>query len=381
MDLSEWGMQGDTARAKPSEPLDPNHLVAQLGGEVARVLSSALERVTTLATTGRIDRASLRALRDEVDRARRAAIMGQQASRIASGRVRLARERIDLTALLLEALRQRRREIESRGIEVRQLFAPAEVRSDSTLLFALLQTLLDWSFEHAISRIELKLDIKTWPSNARLACTFAWRAADEIETAANPLEGEVVAAAQVETMSWCLLQQTAAALGLSVQRKDSASRSTLTIEFPETLAPRLDAAVAVELEDPSQRSLNSQPLAGRHALVLAARREVRNTVREALRPMGLMIDFVASVEEAAEFCRDGLPHAIVYEAAIAGERFERLRSELLAELPALAFVQIAEHGKAFEVLNQGGRQFASVGRDAIIDSLPAAMLFELSRQS
>ena len=53
---------------------------------------------------------------------------------------------------------------------------------------------------------------------------------------------------------------------------------------------------------------------------------------------------------------------------------------MLAEVPGLAFIQIAEQGKAFEVLNLGGRQFASVGRDAIIESLPAALLFELSRQ-
>ena len=379
MDLSEWSPQGTAARIKPSEALDANALVAQLGGEVARTLSSALERVTTLATTGRIDRGNLRALRDEIDRARRAAIMGQQASRIASGRVRLSRERIDLTAMLLEALRQRGREIEARSIEVRQLFAPAEVMSDSTLLFSLLQSVLDWSFEHAISGVELKLDIKPWPAHARLVCIFSHRETDEMEADANPLHGDELP--KVQTMSWCLLQQTAVALGLVVQRKDSTTRSALTLEFPETLAARIDGLSAFELDDPAQQSLNSQPLAGRHVLVLAARREVRNTVRESLRSMGLLIDFVTSVEEATEFCRGGLPNAIVYEAALAGERFEKMRAELIAELPGLAFIQIAEHGKAFEVLNHGGRQFASVGRDAIFKSLPAAMLFELSRQA
>jgi hypothetical protein len=42
-------------------------------------------------------------------------------------------------------------------------------------------------------------------------------------------------------------------------------------------------------------------------------------------------------------------------------------------------VRIAEQGKAFEVLNLGGRQFASVGRDAIMAALPEALTFELSR--
>jgi len=42
-------------------------------------------------------------------------------------------------------------------------------------------------------------------------------------------------------------------------------------------------------------------------------------------------------------------------------------------------VQITETGKAFELHNVGDRQYASVGRAAISESLPAAMMFELAR--
>ena len=94
--------------------------------------------------------------------------------------------------------------------------------------------------------------------------------------------------------------------------------------------------------------------------------------------MGLMADFATSVEEAQKLCADGLPHAVIYEAAIAGDHFERLRNEMLAELPTLVFVRIAEQGKAFKVLILGGRQFASVGRNAIMSALPQALTFELS---
>ena len=114
-------------------------------------------------------------------------------------------------------------------------------------------------------------------------------------------------------------------------------------------------------------------------LVLAARREVRNVVRDALRPMGLMLDFVGSVEEAQLLCSDGLPHALIYDSTLAGDRFEKMRREMQDEVPNIAFIRLTEHGKAFEVLNVGGRQFASVGRDAILESLPAALIFELSR--
>jgi hypothetical protein len=180
-------------------------------------------------------------------------------------------------------------------------------------------------------------------------------------------------------MAWRLVQQTAGVLGLLVNRKDTPGKTELRIEFPNTLAPRVVAPEKPEREERETQAHNSQPLAGRHVMVIATRRDIRNVVREALRPMGLMVDFVTSVVEAQELVSDGLPHAVIYEAALAGAQFERLRDEMLAEVPALPFIRIADQGKAFEVLNLGGRQFASVGRDAVMSSLPEALLFELSR--
>ena len=365
------------AAKRMAEPLDPQALVAQLGSEVAATLSSALERVTTLAATGKIDRAGLRLLRDEIDRARRAGIMGQQLVRLGNGRVQLANERLDLTGLLHEALRQRGREIDARGIEVRQVLGAAEVMSDTTLLFSLLQTMLDWSFEHAVSRIDLSIEIKNWSAHACLTVAYAHQPPDEVDP--GPVRGAGRDEPRLNTMAWRLLQQTAGVLGLVLQRRDEPGRTELKLEFPQTLAARLSAAPQPEAEERESQPHNSQPLAGRHVMVLASRREVRNVVRQALRPMGLMVDFVTSVEEAQQLCADGLPHAVIYEAAMAGDRFERMRNEMLAEVPALVFIRIAEQGKAFEVLNLGGRQFASVGRDAIMSALPEALTFELSR--
>ena len=380
MDLSEISNVRRPASAPNVERLDAGALLGQLGSEVAGSLSQALERVVALTASGRIDKGSLRALREEIESARRAAMVAQQVTRFASGRVQMASERLDLTGLLRDCLRQRARETEARGVEVRQLFAPVQVMGDSTLSFSLLQALMDWSVEHALARIDLRLDVKTWPAHARLTCSFAHRAPDETSPAEVLAEDQMLS---LNTMAWHLLQQIACTLGLVLERKDTPSRSLLCIEFPDTVAAQLPGMSADELDDPHNPSQhpshNSQPLAGLHVLVLSARRDVRNQVRETLRPMGLTVDFVASVEEAGSFCRDALPHAVVYESVLAGERFERLRTELLNALPSLAFVQIAEDGRAFEVLNVNDRQFASVGRGAIGQSLPAAMLFEMSR--
>ena len=63
-------------------------LVSDIGAEIASPLTAALERIHALIATGKIDRAGLRALREEVEQARQVGIVGQQLTRFASGRVR-----------------------------------------------------------------------------------------------------------------------------------------------------------------------------------------------------------------------------------------------------------------------------------------------------
>ncbi|MBX3599597.1 MAG: hypothetical protein KF863_03155 [Rubrivivax sp.] len=376
MDLSDLPQAPLPAPAGVSALRGPHALVAQLGSEVAGLLSGALDRVVALAASGRIDRAGLAALRAEIEAARRAGIAAQQLARLAGGDVALARERVDLAALLHEALRQRAREVELRGLELRQVVAAAQVLGDATLLFSLLQTLLDWSFEHTVSRIDLTLALREWPQQARLSCSFAHRAPDEVaSTQALP---DACPQASLDTMSWRLLEQTAVVLGLPLARHDTDGRCELRLDFPDTLAPRLDllddAAAPAGAPGP-------QDLAGHHVAVLATRRETRNLVRQALRPLGLRLDFVDTVEALGELCAETLPQAVVHEAALAGDRFERLRAALQAAQPAPGFVRIAEDGRGFAVVQVGGRPCASVARDDLLEALPEALRFELARRA
>ena len=345
-------------------------LVAQIGRELAAPMNSALERVNAFAASGRIDRAGLRALREEIECARRIGLQAQQISRFASGRVHQKPQRLNLTQALHDALAQRARETASRGIDLRQELKPAEVIIDAPMGSALLQALLDWSFEHARSHIEFRIDIKSWPEHARLACRFAYIPADELPARA------AADAALLDSVPWQLLRQLAQSLGLVLQRADEAGNTLLTLEFPRTVGGSL---VLLDLDEPGHGAPNSQPMVGRHVLVIASRRETRNAVRDTLRPMGLMVDYVASVDEARQFCSGGLPHAIVFEAALAGENFCRLRAEGSRELPALAFIEITEQGRELEVIDLGGQRSSRIGRDVIASALPSALMFELAQ--
>jgi hypothetical protein len=378
MDMSDINRNpGSRARSHPAPSADEvnaserwHELVAEIGAATATPLTSALERIHTLITSGRIDRASLRALREEVELARQAGMLGQQITRFASGRLRQSHERLQLADTLKGVLAHRHRETQARGIVLKPTLKPAEVIVDASLLFSLMNTTLDWALQHARSNIEFKIDIKSWPAHARLACRFSHRPADQAEDGGD---------ASLESLSWRLLEQTAWTMGLPIDRSDGAGTTTLTVEFPRTASDEIEGVSAMEIDEGFAPSTNSKPLAGSHVLVIASRREVRVQIRDALRNMGLIVDFVNSVDEAVEFCRDGLPHAIVIEGIQRGERFAQLREEISAEVPDFVFIEIIEEGNAFEMSGFSGSSVARVGRDVIASSLPSALMFELSK--
>jgi hypothetical protein len=356
------------------EGVDGHALLGQLGSEVATALSAALERVNALATTGKIGRKGLRELREFIELARRTGIMGQQVNRLAAGRVRQNVERVDMTTVLRDALLQHRRQIDSLGYEVRQSLGPAQVMADPTLIFTLVETLLEWSFEHARSAIDFRVELAGWPVTARVSCGFQFLSDAQVDQAVTSFSES-----PLKSMSWRLLQQTARTMELPIALDEDGARAKLTIEFPRTVNDPSETAALRDRTDAATQGLNSKPLAGSHVLVLAARRETRALVRDAIRHMGLMVDYVTSIEEAREFCSGGMPHAVLHESSLGGERFERLRAELLAEMPHLAMIELTDDGQGMETRHIAGRQFSCVSRAAIIESLPPALMFELSR--
>lgn len=383
MDMSDLERPGAAAtpRTHPAPAADDSEgtqrwhrLVTEIGAATATQLTSALERIHTLITSGKIDRASLRALREEVDGARQAGMIGQQIARFASGRLRQSHERLQLDDTLKGVLAHRHRETQSRGIVLKPSLKQAEVIVDASLLFSLLNTALDWAMSHAQSNIEFRIDIKSWPQHAQLICRFAHRPADQISEHDRPPEP-----AALESLTWRLLEQTAWTMGLPLDRRDDALYSTLTLEFPRTATDEIEGVTAVELDEGFAPSTNSKPLAGSHVLVVSSRRDLRVQIRDALRNMGLVIDFVSSVDEAAEFCRDGLPHAMIIESIQRGEKFANLRDEISNEVPDFVFIEIIEEGNTFEMSGFSGSNVARVGRDVIDSSLPSALMFELSK--
>ena len=382
MDMSEIihtpGSSGFLAGGTDADRQDAQRwhaLVSEIGAEIAGPLTAALERIHELTTTGCIERASLKALREEVEQARRAGMLGQQVSRLATGRLRQSHERVQLATTFKGVLAHRNRETLARGIVLKPVLKAAEVIVDASLLFSLLNTILDWALSNAQSQIEFTIDIMPWPAHARLTCRFAYRLPDQ----PPPHAPAAVPPVGLNGLTWRMLEQTAMTMGLALQRSDEGGTATLAVEFPRTAHDEMEGVSTMEFDDGFAPSTNSKPLAGNHVLVVSSRRELRLQVRDALKNMGLVVDFVNSVDEAAEFCREGLPHAIIIEAIQNGERFGRFRDEISSEVPEFAFIEIVEEGNAFEMSGFSGSRMARVGRDAVAGSLPSALMFELSK--
>lgn len=359
-------------------------IVQQLGAEIAGPLSAALERIHALMSTGQIDRQGLRALRDAVAQAREAGMVSQQLARLASGRLRLSHERVHLTQVLRGVLTQRSRETQSRGIQVRQLLQPIEVMTDVSLLFSLLNAVMDWALANTHSSLEMRLDLTPWPAKARLMCRFAHRSLD-LGSAPSIAINEPPES--LNSLNWRLIEQTALTLGALPLREDEAGITMLTLEFPQVVVEEPDTQQGAlpparpdrpELNDPTP-SHNSKPLAGCHLLIVSPRREVRQEIQNAVRHMGLIVDAVSSMHEAMQFCEEGLPHGIAFEQSLRDADFDRLRADISGEVPNFSFIEVMDGDQQTQLSTATTEHIARISRQNLQDALPSVLLFELSK--
>ncbi|HET8695244.1 MAG TPA: hypothetical protein VFM33_11290 [Aquabacterium sp.] len=362
------------AKAEDPELRRWHELASQIGRELAEPLTAALERITTLMTTGRIDRAGLRALHQEIEQARQAGIWSQQIARLASGRVRQSLERVHLTHTVQSVLAYRARELQGKGITLTQALLPVEIQVDASMLFSLLNNLVDWWLENALGHVEVQVDCTHWPERARLRCKFKHQPADQSDTV--NLDERYSA---MTSMNWHVLDQTARTMGVVLDRQINATQVNLSLEFPNVVSDRLSQLDWDDQDQGFADSVNSKPLAGSHVLVVAARRDLRIQIREALKSMGLVLDFVTSVKEAIDFCREGLPHAIVFDNGLHTFAFDKLVQSIRKEVPEFVFIELLDGGHTFDISSVSQTGMARVGREAVATALPSALVYELTR--
>jgi len=353
-------------------PAAPNlgDVVARIGAEVSAPLTAALDRVLTLASTGRIDRHGLLALRSEIDGARRVGLRSQQIARLASGDVRQSRERLDLPQSLRAVLDGQTVHGHGNQIAVPPPPTRAEVLCDASLLHAVLDAAAAWSGGLARASVEWRIDVKPWPVRARVVCRFARVAAD----AGTP---PPATSDDLDTLDWLLLHYSAHMAGVLVQRQDTAVHTQLTLEFLHTVNGTLEGAAAVDLV--ASADAGSPSIAGCQVLVLAAQRTTRQRLREALQGQDLLIDHVSTVADAAQYCQDGAPHVLLFESAFQGDALGNLLAGLDRSAPGAVLIEVLPAGQDCEMRLAGGNPVTRLGLDALGHMLVPVIVLELGR--
>jgi signal transduction histidine kinase len=331
-------------------------LFAQVGAEVAQPLTAALEHLRALTDAPGRDPVALQALTREIERARAAALLAQQLARLANPALQRRPEQLDLALVLREVVAERQPAARRRGTPLLETIRPAAVVVDPPLLHRLLHATLDWALAHTRSALHIGLDHRSWPARARLHVRFRHRPTDEVPDPQAPMH-------------------------LVLERADTACGCRLTVEFPRTVYAPIEGISTLELDTGFNSTFGSRPLAGHHVLVVTARRDLRQEIRDALRPLGLMIDFVGSVEGAREFCQAGPPHVLVHDAQLAGERLRALHADLRTLAHPPVFVEVADDGPRLNTSPFDAGGIARVGRATLADALPAALMFELSQDA
>lgn len=345
-------------------------IISQMGGEVAMHLSAAqahLEALSPILTPT----PELQALQDRLARVRQIGMLGQQLARMAAGEVHQVPEEVSLTTILREILAQQKARAALRGVELHRAMHPATVLLDPSLLHSFVQHLTDWALAQAQDQLDIRLELHDWPPQARLQLT-----------ASHPQPSEEPPSSD-QLLAWCLIEQMVRAQHLRLERLDRPDVTQLVIGFPQTLNQDADFGVgdddAEQLSSAFALSQASRPLAGSHWLVIAGQRDVRTEVREALSTSGMLVDFVGSVQEAASFCQDSMPHGILFEAILGGERVERLRHRLSARAPQLVWVEMAAEGLHALAGEPALGRPARIGRDALSGQLVALLESEYTR--
>jgi len=357
-----------------ASPGDWAALLARVAAELAPPLSAAASRLAALGAATPAEQAALQALAQALDTARTTTLTVQQLARVCDPALRLRPQTLDLALALRDAVAQHQAEARRRGTPLLETVRPATVVVDATLLQQLLAAAFGWALPLARSALHLGLDHRNWPERARLHLRFRHRPVDEVADPQAPTH-----ATALDTLQWHLLHQTALAAGLLVERRDTVCGTRLSIEFPRTVLASAASVATLDIDPGFGSTLGLRPLAGHHVLLVTARRDLRQELRDVLHPLGLMIDVVGSVEGAREFCHSGPPHVLLHDAQLAGERLARLHAELRALPQVPVLVEIADDGPRLQTAAQDPQGIARVGRGTLADALPAALTYELTQ--
>ena len=363
-------------------PTDPNapwsmaqqwpNLVAALSEQAVESSNLLLRALNYLVGAGRLRRSEAKALSDAMHQLRATSLRAQQITRLAGGRIRQARERVDLSELVRHVLQERSAEVEASGVSITSELESVDVLLDPPVAISLLNAIVDWAMSFS-KQLHVTLQPAEWPGPAQL----------KVRVTTPPPQQSVHPGGVGWTvrprgrrlndgLHWMLLRQIAASASLDVARSREDGAALLTIDFPKTFLST-EGVACLELTDENP----SAPLRETWVLVIARDEKVRGEAVDALRKMGIEALGAPDATQARGVIRDSRPNVLVTGYDVPAEEIAAFRQDVLGGDERCPLVEITRELPSFHLSGFDRFETPKVGKEQITAELPPTVLFEL----
>ena len=364
-------------------PTDPNapwsmtqqwpNLVAALSEQAVESSNLLLRALNYLVGAGRLRRSEAKALSDAMHQLRSTSLRAQQITRLAGGRIRQARERVDLSELVAHVVDERAEELEAAGVGITTDLHPMDVLLDPPVAISLVNSIIDWATSFS-KQIHISLAQAEWPRPAQLKVRVTTPPPAQ---PAQPGAGWSVrprGRRLNDGLDWMLLRQIAASSSLDLARSREDGAALLTIDFPKTFLST-EGMACLELTD--QNGNASAPLRDTWVLVIAREDRMRNEAVDALRKMG--IDAVAAKDtvQAHAAIGDTHPNVLVTGYDVPNDEISAFRRDVLGGEDRCPVVEITRELPSFHLSGFDRFETPKVGREQLTAEQPPTVLFEL----
>lgn len=348
----------------------PN-LVAALSEQAVESSNLMLRALNYLVGAGRLRRSEAKALSDAMQQLRGTSLRAQQITRLASGRIRQARERVDLGELVQHVLADRADEFAGAGVEISSDLQGVDVLLDPPVAISLMNSILDWALSFS-KQLHLTLVPSAWPGPAQLRVRVTTP-----PPAAKPGTPGWTARPRGRRLNdglhWMLLRQIAASSNLQVARSREDGAALLTIDFPKTFL-NTEGVACLELTDADGNATTPRET---WVLVIARDEKLRQEAVDALRKMGIDAAAAGDVAQARTLVADSRPNVLVSTYDIPAEEVAAFRHDALGGEDRCPLVEITRDVPSFHLSGFDRFETPKVGRDQLTAELPPTVLFEL----
>ena len=350
-------------------------LVATLSEQAVESSNLVLRAMDFLVGAGRLRPAEAKALSDVLNTLRETSVRAQQITRLASGRIRQANDRVDLADVVRQVLDERGAELAQRSAEVRTVLESADVLLDPPAAAGMVHAIIDWALSFS-REIVLTLKAPEAPGPARLLVSAATqpraRAPGEPGWTGQPRGRRLN-----DGLQWMLLRQMAASAHIAVTREPRQGCAQVTIEFPKTFANG-EGIATMELMDAQWGAL---PTRDSWVLVVVRDPVLRRASLAALAAVGVEARGAADYQEAQRCMLAGKPQLMVVGYDSMDDQLHDFRRDAIGPDGKCPLVEITKDSPSFHVNGFEGYETAKVGRDEVVRELAPAVLFELVRHA